>query len=67
MPPSQGVIVTKLIVRSSDFRLVYKLVNLLKEKGIAFEQLELSDPLPESYSIWFETEEEVIQRLDEVR
>ena len=51
--------VKPLIIRTSDFRLAWKLVKELRKRGCKFIQLKAEDKLPTEDSIWLGTTNEV--------
>ena len=57
----------KVVIRCADFKLAYRLMETLRQKSIPFTQLEIDQPLPSSDTIWFGSEEEVENAIDEGR
>ena len=50
-----------LVVRTSDFRLAYRLLAAMKRKRIPCVQIPHDAPLPEPQGIWLATPEEVAE------
>ena len=50
-----------LVVRTSDFRLAYRLLEAMKRKRISCVQIPHDAPLPEPQGIWLATPEEVAE------
>lgn len=57
----------KVVIRCADFKLAYRLMETLRQKSIPFTQLEIDQPLPSKDTIWFGSEEEVENAIDEGR
>ena len=57
----------KVVIRSADFKLAFRLMETLRKKGLQFTQLEIGQSLPSKDTIWFGSEEEVENAMDEGR
>ena len=57
----------KVVIRSADFKLAFRLMETLRRKGLQFTQLEIGQSLPSKDTIWFGSEEEVENAMDEGR
>ncbi len=55
------------MIRCADFKLAYRLMETLRQNGIPFTQLEIDQPLPSNDTIWFGSEKEVENAIDEGR
>ena len=49
----------KLVVRTADFRLAWRLINVIQRRNIPCIQIHPNDPLPHDSSVWIGTVEEV--------
>ena len=57
----------KIGVRTENFQLAYRVMQLLRERNIDVEQYSINEPLPHQDSIWIGTPQEVAERGDEGR
>ena len=57
----------KIGVRTENFQLAYRVMQLLRERNIDVEQFSINEPLPHQDSIWIGTPQEVAERCDEGR
>ncbi len=57
----------KVVIRCADFKLAFRLMETLRKKGLPFTQLEIGQSLPSKDTIWFGSEEEVENAMDEGR
>ena len=55
---------TGVFVRTSDFRLAYRLLQALEVKGVSPGFLDINDPLPDHDAWWFGTPDEVASDPD---
>ena len=56
---------TRLAVRTADFRLAFRLMQALKLRKLKFDLLEQNAPLPHASTVWIATELEILGREDE--
>ena len=59
--------VQKILVRTDDFQLAYRAMQLLRKRNINVEQLAFDQPLPRTDSIWVATVDEVAAKPSEGR
>ncbi len=57
----------KIVVRTEDFQLAYRVMHLLRERKISVEQCSIDEPLSHRDSIWIGTPQEVALRQSEGR
>ena len=57
----------KILVRTDDFQLAYRIMHLLRSRNIDVEQRSLNEPLPSKDAIWIGTVDEVAQNTTEGR
>ena len=53
------LLVGTLFIRTADFKLAYRLMKSLRERGLEFLQVLANAPLPSETSVWFGTKDEV--------
>lgn len=57
----------RILVRTDDFQLAYRIMQMLRTRKINVEQYSLSQPLPKKDSIWIGTVDEVAENLADGR
>lgn len=62
-----GVFVQKILVRTDDFQLAYRIMHMLRSRNIDVEQVSLKQPLPSKASIWIGTVDEIASKSSEGR
>ena len=51
---------TRLAIRTDNFRLSYKLIDKLRAKSLNFEILDINSPVPDDSIVWFSAPSEII-------
>ena len=59
--------VQKIVVRTDDFQLAYRIMHMLRSRNIDVEQRSLKQPLPSKDSIWIGTVDEIASKSSEGR
>ena len=59
--------VQKIVVRTDDFQLAYRIVHMLRSRNIDVEQVSLKQPLPSKDAIWIGTVDEIASKSSEGR
>jgi|TARA_B100001540_G_C15794117_1_gene636835 predicted RNase H-like HicB family nuclease len=59
--------VQRILVRTDDFQLAYRIMQILRTRKINVEQYSLSQPLPKKDSIWIGSVDEVAENLADGR
>ena len=59
--------VQKIVVRTDDFQLAYRIMHMLRSRNIDVEQLSLKQPLPSKDAIWIGTVDEIASKSSEGR
>lgn len=62
-----GVFVQKILVRTDDFQLAYRIMHMLRSRNIDVEQVSPKQPLPSKDSIWIGTVNEIASKSSEGR
>ena len=57
----------RILVRTDDFQLAYRIMQILRTRKINVEQYSLSQPLPKKDSIWIGSVDEVAENLADGR
>ncbi len=57
----------RILVRTDDFQLAYRIMQMLRSRKIDVEQYSLSQPLPKKDSIWIGSVDEVAENLADGR
>lgn len=60
-------IVTRLVVRTMDFRLAFRLMQTLKQRNLKFDLIEHDAPLAHAETVWMASEIEIVGREGEGR
>ena len=59
--------VQKIVVRTDDFQLAYRIMHMLRSRNIDVEQRSLSEALPTKDAIWIGTVDEIAKKSSEGR
>lgn len=59
--------VQKILVRTDDFQLAYRIMHMLRTRNIDVEQVATEQPLPSKNSIWIGTVDEIASKSSEGR
>lgn len=59
--------VQKILVRTDDFQLAYRIMHMLRSRNIDVEQVSLRQPLPSKDAIWIGTVDEIARKSSEGR
>ena len=59
--------VQKILVRTDDFQLAYRIMHMLRSRNIDVEQVSLKQPLPSKDAIWIGTVDEIARKSSEGR
>ena len=61
------IVVRNILVRTDDFQLAYRIMQMLRTRNISVEQSSMNQPLPSKDTIWIGTVDEVAERSAEGR
>ena len=61
------MLVQKIVVRTDDFQLAYRIMHMLRSRNIDVEQVSLKQPLPSKNAIWIGTVDEIASNSSEGR
>ena len=56
-----------VLVRTDDFQLAYRIMQMLRARNISVEQSSITQPLPSKDTIWIGTVDEVAEKSAEGR
>ena len=59
--------VQKIVGRTDDFQLAYRIMHMLRSRNIDVEQVSLKQPLPSKDAIWIGTVDEIASKSSEGR
>ena len=59
--------VQKIVVRTDDFQLAYRIMHMFRSRNIDVEQVSLKQPLPSKDAIWIGTVDEIAKKSSEGR
>ena len=60
-------VVRNILVRTDDFQLAYRIMQMLRTRNISVEQSSMNQPLPSKDTIWIGTVDEVAEKSAEGR
>ena len=61
------VVVRNILVRTDDFQLAYRIMQMLRARNIGVEQSSMKQPLPSKDTIWIGTVDEIASKSSEGR